>query len=158
MAMYFKACLWPSVKYNAHSFNFHVTIFQPQNKEGEFIILWIFKFGCYIESSHLIYGLLTNTYGDLTHKNRQQNLFPNFTKVKLKQQASGFATWSSKPKRGFVFNCKLIFVSFDPIITIGITYPNIFASLSIRLVVDYPPSLILAHNEFPQRLCKMSQL
>jgi hypothetical protein len=156
--MYFKACLWPSIKYNAHSFNFHVTIFQPQNKGGEFIILWIFKFGRYIESSHLIYGLLTNTYGDLTHKNRQQNLFPNFTKVKLKQQMVLPHEALCQNMVLNVFNCKSIFVSFDPIIRIGITYPNILASLSIGLVVDYPPSLIFVHNEFPQRFCRMSQL
>jgi len=57
-----------------------------------------------------------------------------------------------------VFNCELTFVSFDSTITIGITYPFILASLSIGLVVDFPPSLILVHNEFPQRLCRTQQI
>jgi hypothetical protein len=35
----------------------------------------------------------------------------------------------------------------------GITYPFILASLYIGLGVDYPPFLILVHNEFPQNLC-----
>jgi hypothetical protein len=53
-----------------------------------------------------------------------------------------------------VFSFEVTLVSFDPIITIGITYTFILATLSIGLVVDYPLSLILVYNEFPKCLVK----
>jgi hypothetical protein len=104
-----------------------------------------------LNASHLIYGLLTNTHGDLAHKDKQQNMFLNFMRVMLKQVA---LPWEA-PSQDMVlnvFNGELIFASLDPIITIGITYPFILASLSIGLVVDSPPSFTLVHNEFPHRL------
>jgi hypothetical protein len=107
-----------------------------------------------LNASHFIYGLLTNTYGDLAHKDIQQNMFSKSMKVKLKQQ---MALPHEAPSQNMVlnvFNCELIFAPFDPIITIGIIYPFIFAYLSVGLMVDYPPSLIFAHNKFPQRLCR----
>ncbi len=110
-----------------------------------------------LNASHLRYGLLTNMYGDLAHKARQHNMFFSFMKVMLKQQV--ILPWEA-PSQNIVlnvFNCELILASYDQIITIGITYPFILASLSIGLVVDYLPSLILAHNEFPQRLCRTQQ-
>jgi hypothetical protein len=65
----------------------------------------------------------------------------------------------SKPKHcSKCINCELTFVSFDPTIAIGITYPFILASLSIGLVVDFPPNLIFVHNEFPQCLYRTQQI
>jgi hypothetical protein len=79
-------------------------------------------------------------------------------RVKLKQQTA--LPWEAPSQNIIlnVFNCEPTFVSFDPTITIGITYPFIFASLSIGLVVDFPPNLILAHVEFPQRLCRTQHI
>jgi hypothetical protein len=79
-------------------------------------------------------------------------------RVKLKQQA--VLPWEAPSQNIIlnVFNCEFTFVSFDPTITIGITYPFILASLSIGLVVDFPPSLILVHNEFPQHLCRTQKI
>jgi hypothetical protein len=93
-------------------------------------------------------------YGDLAHKARQLNMFSSIMKVKLKQQMA--LPWEA-PSQNIVlnvFNCELTLTSFDPIITIGITCPFILASLSIGLVVDFPPSFIFSHNEFPQCLCR----
>jgi hypothetical protein len=70
-------------------------------------------------------------------------------KVKLKQQTT--LPWEA-PSQNIVlnvFNCELTFVSFDLTITIGITYPFILASLSIGLVVDFPPNLYLLILSFP---------
>jgi len=67
------------------------------------------------------YGLLTNTYGALAHKARQQNMFLNFMKVKLKQQTT--LSWEA-PSQNIVlnvFSCELTLASFDLIITIGTT-------------------------------------
>jgi len=88
-------------------------------------------------------------YGDLAHKAKQLNMFYNIMTVKLKQQTT--LPWEAPSQNIIlnVFNCELTLTSFDPIITIGITYPFILASLSTGLVVDSPPSLILARNEFP---------
>jgi hypothetical protein len=100
---------------------------------------------------------IDNMFGDLAHKAKQLNMFFSIMKVKVKQKT--VLPWEA-PSQNIVlnvFNCELTFASFDPIITIGITYPFILAPLSIGLVVDYPPSLILAHNEFPQCLCRTQQ-
>ncbi len=96
-------------------------------------------------------------YGDLAHKAKQYNMFSSFMNVKLKQQTT--LPWEAPSPTIVlnVFSFEVSLASFDPIITIGITYPFILVSLSIGLVVDYPPSLILAHNEFPQCLCRTQQ-
>jgi len=107
-----------------------------------------------LNASHLIYGLLTNMYGDLAHKAKKHNMFSSFMRVKLKQQTT--LPWEAPSPTIVlnVFNFELTLASFDPIITIGITYTFILATLSIGLVVDYPSSLILAYNEFPECLVK----
>jgi hypothetical protein len=93
-------------------------------------------------------------YGDLAHKVKQQNMFCSLMRVKLKQQTT--LPWEAPSPTIVlnVFSFELTFASFDLIITIGITYTFILATLSIGLVVDYPLSLILAYNEFPKCLVK----
>jgi hypothetical protein len=85
-------------------------------------------------------------------------MFFNFMRVKLKQQAA--LPWETPSQNNVinVFNCELNVVSFDPTITIGITYPFILVSLSIGLVVCFPPNLVLVHNEFPQCHCRTQQI
>jgi hypothetical protein len=73
-------------------------------------------------------------------------------KVKLQQQVA--LPWEA-PSQNIVlnvFNCELTFVSFDPTITIGITYPFILASLSIGLVVDFLQTLYLFIMSFPNAI------
>jgi hypothetical protein len=75
-------------------------------------------------------------------KPNKQNMVSRFMKVKLKQQAT--LPWKAPSPTIVlnVFNYEVTLTSFDPIITIGITYTFILATLSIGLVVDSPSSLI----------------
>jgi len=107
-----------------------------------------------LNASHLIYGVLTNAYGDLAHKDRQQNMFSNFMKVKLKQQV---ALPQEAPSQNMVLNAfknEIIFASFDPIITIWDNLPiyTCILPLGLWLILLHP--LYFAHNEFPPRLCR----
>jgi hypothetical protein len=111
-----------------------------------------------LNASHLIYGLLKNMYGDLAHKAKQYNMFSSFMNVKLKQQTT--LPWEAPSPTIVlnVFSFEVSLASFDPIITIGITYTFILATLSIGLLVDYPLPLLLDYNKFPECLVKHKQI
>jgi len=96
-------------------------------------------------------------YGDLAHKARQLNMFSSIMKVKLKQQTT--LPWEA-PSQNIVlnvFNCELTLTSFDPIITIGITYPFYLYPypLGLWLILLHPlyllitsfPNAFVGHNK-----------
>ncbi len=147
-----RAWLWLHVKHNAHILDFHVTIFWPQTKESEPIILWIFRF--WLDwMHHILYMDYWQICMVTLHiKLDNRTCIFNFMKVKLQQQVA--LPWEA-PSQNIVlnvFNCELTFVSFDPTITIGITYPFILASLSIGLVVDFLQTLYLFIMSFPNAI------